>query len=157
MSKDISKLSGLDFLTDKSLRYALLYHFWLHKWVKKHYGFRKTTSMLLLMLYELKRPIISSEWNILNTSYSFSNSSADIMVLENKSMIRRTKVMINHLEAIEKRGGRKSIKSEQQKSIHAYRFEITPYGIQVADNIRHNLMVRMENFTIKETQSMRMY
>jgi len=149
--------TGLDFLTDKSLRYALLYHFWLHKWSKKHFGFRKTTTMLLLMLYELKRPIISTEWNILNSSYSFSNSSADILVLEGKSMIRRTKVMISDIDKIKSRAGRKSVKGLQQQAIHAYRYEITPYGIQTADCIRHNINVRIQNFTIKETQSMRKY
>lgn len=148
--------SALDFLNDKSLRYILLNNFWLHKWVKKHYKFRKTTTMLLLMLYELKRPIISSEWSWLNSNYSFSNSASDIMLLENLGMIRKTKVMIDDAEKIKKRG-RKSIKSMQEKLVHAYRYEITQYGISVADEIRKNIQIRVDNFTITIMESMRKY
>lgn len=65
--------------------------------------------------------------------------------------------MISDIDKIKSRAGRKSVKGLQQQAIHAYRYEITPYGIQTADCIRHNINVRIQNFTIKETQSMRKY
>lgn len=149
-------MRGFDAIRGYEGKYAVVVCLWLKPFLKKNWGLSLNAGMMLLVMSEVMRPLVRSEWEYLMKATSGERIGKDILALESRGFIERYAVSVDDLKSAHNKSGG-FLKKSVVRKIMSYRFEITDAGKSICETLRYNIRLRVEDFTGEALKDMYVY